>query len=258
MKIKKRKLEYFVDRLANNEPVTFARYGDGEVRTILQGKYKNQKNSNGCTFSPELAAALRLTLINKEPYDYGILRIALRNHRQEFGNYLASIGVDIDWIDGDVLLNENLAGNLFPLVEQIRRYKVVLVGQRFLWQLKNLDFFSPVYHVLPPKINAIKMRKQIFRHVMRGIREFDGNLILWSCGLHSKFFIHDVYRNTGGEISQIDCGSMWDGYCTQEDGQRVQSRSYIRRGRVLWDDLTEVNTGKREKMQGENFRHESE
>lgn len=254
MRSRKIKLNLFTESLESGEPLTFARYGDGEVRTILQGPYSGQKNSNGCTFTPYLGQLLKRTLTNNNIYYFGILRVALRAHRAEFSKFLEDNGIVIPWVDGDILLNECLAGNLFPFVDQIRKRKFVMVGPYHLVQLMQEGFFKPAYHLVPPPRNAIQRRANLIRQVKDALKKYDSDLILWSCGLHSKVFISDIHIYTGGRISQIDCGSMWDGFCHQHDGRRVQSRSYIRRGRVDWAALTAVNTGKREKEPGETFR----
>lgn len=254
MRVRKIKLELFTECLKSGEPFTFARYGDGEIRTILQGPYRGQKNSNGCTFTPYLSQLLRRTLKYDNDYYFGVLRVALRQHRAEFSKYLEENNINIPWVDGDILLTECLAGNLFPFVDQIRKRNIILVGPYHLVQLWQAGFFKPSYHLVPPRINAIQRRANLIRQVKNALKKYDSDLILWSCGLHSKVFISDIYSYTKGKVSQIDCGSMWDGFCIQNDGRRVQSRSYIRRGLVDWESLAAVNTGKREKEQGETFR----
>lgn len=248
MNQKGRSIQYYIDKLDNDKPFTLARYGDGEWRTILGGKYRDGHNSNGCTFTKSLGIALGKAVRDQFTYDYGILRVARRNHRAEIERWLKRNHVITSWVDGDVILNSILSGTAFPLFEQLRKKKVLLVCPDHCLKFSTLGFFSPVAYVVPPPRDAYDHRKSVLSEVEYAIGKFNIDVIGWSSGLAAKHFIHEVYKVYGNVISQIDFGSAWDGFFG------VGSRSYVRRGKVLWDDLIEVNSGKRERKDGETFR----
>jgi hypothetical protein len=241
-------VEWFTNSLHDGKPFSFARYGDGEWRAIIGGKYLGLKNSNGCTFSEKLSNALRTVLRNNKPYMHGILRIAINQHRKEIEQYILKNDCKVDWYKGDKLLEESLKGNIFPFVRELRERRLLMVGQQFLRELGPMGFFKPVTFVHTPPSNAIEHKKEILGKIRSTINQYNIDTILWSSGLHTKVFIDDLYDDIGNGITMIDCGSMWDGY------MRIPSRTYIRRGHVDWDGLVAVNTGKRKKIKGEQFR----
>ena len=273
MKVKPLGLARIVRYLEDQQPFGFARYGDGEWRTILGGnwikrkvgskkKYKKgyrilrantcyigQKNSNGCTFTQLLSNDLRKVLVANQDYYHGILRIALRSHRQEIDIFLEATNSDVVWYGGDVLLNKALSGDLFPFIKALREYRILMVGQPFLRGVDEVGFFKPTFYYHAPPKNAHATKQRIEKNVLDLIDKYDINLVLWSSGLATKVFLDDVWKETNGEITQIDCGSMWDGFCGV-----TTSRSYIRKGTVRWNDLIQVNSGQREKRAGETFR----
>lgn len=272
MKVKKLPLGHFVDLLRNREPFALARYGDGEWLTILG--FVGRRNSNGCTFTPALRDDLRRVLRNANPYYHGVLKVALTKKRfyawhdhsivhefdarERIGKWLESNHVDIEWINGDVLLDQALKGNLFPLIEQIRERRVLYVGNGRLrgLNMKHAGFFSYVAYVQPPPQNAHAAKNKILRKVWRLVERRRIDFIGWSSGLASKVFIDETYQRFP-DVTQMDMGSIFDGYFKPLPHVNPGgSRSYIRKGRYDWQALREVNTGQREREEGEVFRRE--
>lgn len=283
----KHPLSYYVDKLNNNEPFTFARYGDGEWLTILG--HEKLRNSNGCSFTPELAQALQQVVKNQNgfreldwqmikdnvegglnqkyqafidlpvicgssslsvlpAYQYALLKITRRKQGDEIVKWLTDNQVTMPWYNGDLFLDKSLEGKLFPLIEQIREKRVLYVGNHRLRDLnmRRAGFFPYVSYVEPPVQNAYVATVELLREVFRAIRKNDIDFIGWSSGLAAKYFIDQVWQRYP-EVTQLDFGSMFDGYFKplshiQEMG-RAGSRSYIRSGNYDFRELLEMNTG---------------
>lgn len=255
MKVFNLSLNWFVNKLKNDEPFTFARYGDGEWLTIL-GFY-GMCNSNGCTFTEALSKDLRAVLCRENSYHHAVLKIARRERPVSFDGKQAPYGgsvidswlkkwdVLLSWYNGDVLLEESLEGNLFPLIEQIREKRVLYVGNERLrgLNMRNRGFFPFTAYVEPPERNAHQVIDQLLKDIFSNIRRNRIDFIGWSAGLASKVMIDKVYMKYS-EITQIDFGSMFDGYFEPMSNVDPKgSRSYIRKGKYDWDDLLERNTG---------------
>lgn len=257
MKIKKLSLEHYVKLLKDKEPFTFARYGDGEWLTILG--YIGMRNSNGCTFTQALSDDLKAVLKNQYPYYHAMLGIARRKRGKEIDKFLTKTGIKLEWYGGDVFLNATLEGKLFPLIEQIRGRRVLYVGNEKLRHLnmRNRGFFPYYDYIQPPAQNAHTVKADIINQVCTSIVENRIDFIGWSSGLASKVFIDMVYRRFP-EVTQIDFGSMFDGFFRPlphiEAMGRTGSRSYIRKGHYDWERLLEVNTGLSKAEEGEMFR----
>lgn len=247
MDIIKLPLSYFMDKLAAGEPFTFARYGDGEWLTILG--YTGMRNSNGCTFTQELSVDLNAVLRRQNPYYHAILGIARRKKGDEIQRYLDGIGVTLDWYDGDLFLDESLKGNLFPLVEQIRERRILYVGNERLKGLnkRGIGFFSYTAYIEPPAQNAHAVKDEILSEVFKAVSRYKIDFIGWSAGLASKVFIDETFMRFP-EVTQIDFGSLFDGYFEPLEHIRAMgrsgSRSYIRKGGYDWEELLRKNTGR--------------
>ena len=245
---------WFVNNLKTDTPFTFARYGDGEWLTIL-GFYGG-RNSNGCTFTKELSDDMRAALHRHNPYHHAILKIARRErpvlHKDEavpyggpvIDKWLSDNGITLPWYNGDVLLEESLQGNLFPLVEQIREKRVLYVGNHRLRDLnmKGKGFFPYVSYVEPPPQNAHSVVDDLITEISTLIQKYKIDFVGWSSGLAAKVMIDEIYMRYP-EITQIDFGSMFDGYFRpMQNVSPLGSRSYIRKGHHDWDRLLKLNT----------------
>jgi hypothetical protein len=254
MQIKPLPLKWFVNQLKDGQPFTFARYGDGEWLTIL-GFY-GMKNSNGCTFTEALSDDMRVVLKRQNPYHHAILKIARRERPVPFNGvptpyggpvidqWLVDNDISLDWYNGDVLLEESLKGNLFPLIEQIRERRVLYVGNERLrgLNMRGKGFFPYYAYVEPPPQNAHKMKDRLLKLIFRAIKRHKIDFIGWSSGLAGKVLIDEVYMRYP-EITSLDFGSLFDGYFEPMDNVMAGgSRSYIRKGRHDWGELLEKNT----------------
>jgi hypothetical protein len=259
MNIKPLPLTWFVEQLKANRPFTFARYGDGEWLTIL-GFY-GMRNSNGCTFSKELSDDMRAVLNRQNPYYHAILKIARREREIPYGGKMIPYGgpvieqwlkendITLDWYDGDVLLEESLRGELFPLIEQIRERRVLYVGNHRLrgLNMRGAGFFPYRAYIEPPPQNAHLVKNELLAGIYRAIRQYKIDFIGWSAGLAGKVFIDEVYMRFP-EVTSLDFGSMFDAYFAPLDHIKAMgrngSRSYIRNGQHDFKALLLANTGK--------------
>lgn len=248
-------LKWFVNKLKNSEPFVFSRYGDGEWLTIL-GFY-GMRNSNGCTFTKALSDDMRSVLHRQNPYHHSMLKIARRERPVNYNGkphpyggpvidqWLKDNDITLDWYNGDVLLEESLKGKLFPLVEQLREKRILYVGNQRLkgLNMRGKGFFPYTAYIEPPPQNAHEVIDDILYDIYRAIRRYDIEVVGWSSGLAAKVMIDEVYMRFP-ELTQIDFGSMFDGYFrAMPNVSPLGSRSYIRKGTHDWDALLEANTG---------------
>jgi hypothetical protein len=235
-----RNVNYYVQRLKVGQPFTHARYNDGEWLTLFG--YYTFRNSNKCTFEKGLSVAMIQALKNNRPYDHALLSHALWRYGLHIKEFLERHKIKVKWVKGDVILNGMLSGDLFPMMEQIRKYKVLYVGPVHTRRLERSGFFPLADHVLPPAQNAHRDKKRILAEVMSKIEKHGINFVGWSSGLASKVFIDDVFEMTAGEITQVDFGSSFDGfYKPLPHVKPGGSRSYIRKGKRNWELILRQN-----------------
>jgi hypothetical protein len=251
-------LSYYVDLLKENKPFCFVRYGDGEWLTIL-GFY-GLHNSNGCTFTRELSEDLRAVLKRQNPYYHAILKVAKRERDVNFNGGLVPYGlssiskflddnkIGLYWYNGDVLLNANLEGKLWPLIEQIRKRRILYIGNERLRGLngRGVGLFDFITYIQVPPQNTHSIKAQLVETVKTFIPKYKIDFIGWSAGLASKVFIDEVFM-AYPDVTQIDFGSTFDAFFDPlphiKAMGRNGSRSYIRNGGYDWSKLLKQNKG---------------
>lgn len=246
---------HYTQLLINRQPFTFARYGDGEWLTILN--FNRRRNSNGCTFTPQLSAALQQVLKYQSPYYHCILKIAKKERiidNRQYGlsaisGWLEQNYITMDWYNGDVFLDDSLNGKFFPFIQAMREYRILYVGNERLRELNKAGFFDYTDYYQVPPLNAYDHRENILKGIMRIIDKKNIDFIGWSSGLAAKYFIEIVYQKYP-HITQVDFGSMFDGYfeplphIKAKPKNNTGSRSYIRKGGYDWEMLKLQNTGR--------------
>lgn len=235
MRLIRRNLNHYVNKLENRESFGLARYGDGEWLTILG--YYGRKNSNGCTFTRALSKDLGRVIREEYAYDYSTLRIARNKLEDKIDAWLKEHNVNIEWILGDFLLRASIDGKMYPLIEQLRKRKILYVGPQHCRQLRS-EFFDYVAFIQPPPIDAHAEKWEIEQNIFHELDTKDIDFIGISSGLAGKVFIGDIWGHTDGEVPIMDFGSLWDGYFD------VPSRSYIRRGNVNFPEVKKQNLQK--------------
>lgn len=240
-------LSHYVQLLKDKIPFSFARYGDGEWLTILG--YIGGHNSNGCTFTRELSDDLNRVLSRENDYYHAILGIARKKKEDEIVEYLSYRKVNLTWFNGDVILNANLNGRLFPLIEQIRERNVLYVGNEKLrgLNMRGVGFFPYTVYVEVPPLNTHASKDEILAQVYRLIEKHNIDFVGWSAGLASKVFIDETFMKYP-DVTQIDFGSCFDAFFKPLDHilnrkrNNTGSRSYIRKGGYDWAELLRKNT----------------
>jgi len=109
--------------------------------------------------------------------------------------------------------------------------------------MRSHGFFPYAAYIEPPPKDTHEVIDDILYDIYRAIRRNKIDFVGWSSGLAAKVMIDEVYMRFP-EITQIDFGSMFDGYFRpMENVHHTGSRSYIRKGKHNWDVLLEANTG---------------
>jgi hypothetical protein len=210
VRVRQRPLSYYVSMLRDLRPFSFSRFGDGEWSAILS---KPGENCDGHRFFPDLGSDLRDSLVNGKGYYYGMQIRAIKAMGKEIRGFLQRHGTTIDWHDADVFHYANNAGTLFPLVQQLREMKVVVVGPAHLRGLDGSVFPYDGFIEIPPK-NCYLDKENIFRKIS-DYHEKSGSaaaVYAFSASMTTNVLIHRLYPAMGAASWLIDFGSLWDVY----------------------------------------------
>ena len=222
-------LSHYVSLLRDNKPFSFSRWGDGEWQCIMG---KTFTNADGSLFDNKLREDLLHVLENNKPYYHGMLNIVFDRL-----DYVPA--TEIKWYDGDVMLRACLEGELWPMIEQIRKRTVMYIGNHRLTRLTDNFFDIKIYREIPA-INAHRERVVLRRAIHRAIRRKGIDFVGYSAGPVSKLLIDDLH---GENVTQIDFGSTFDGFFRpMPNVHPLGGRKFIRSGNHNWGKLLEANT----------------
>jgi hypothetical protein len=207
VRVRLRPLSYYVSLLRENRPFSFSRFGDGEWSAILS---KPGENCDGHRFFPELGADLRAAIENGNGYFNGMQIRAVKAMGKEIRDFLRKHDSTIDWHDADVFHYANNAGTLFPLVQQLRTMKVVVVGPPHLRALSKSVFPYEGFIEIPLK-NCYLDKENIYRKIS-DLREKSGSptVYAFSASMTTNVLIHRLFPAMGATSWLIDFGSLWD------------------------------------------------
>jgi hypothetical protein len=230
-RVAKKDLGFYVDMLRRGEPFSFARFGDGEWNAILgvQGA-----NCDGHEYFPELGVDLRAALIDKKDYFYSIQGRAIKYLGKGIRRFVKKNNVKIEWHDSDIFHQCDNAGTLFPLVEQLRTMKTVVIGPAHLRVLDKSVFAYAHFIEIPPK-NCYLDKDKICGLIADYYRGKGPAVFCFSASMTANVLIHELFSLMGHDSWLIDFGSLWDCY-VGVDSRGGKSRKY-------WDVLIHQNTG---------------
>lgn len=194
-------LKYYVDKLANGETFSLARFGDGELYCMWG---KKGGNSNGCAYTPELCRALNESIWlhkNDPTFIYGLQRILPRDEERVMQSY----GF-INWHDTEIFSEAVANGELYPFLREISNHKLHFIGNKSIEPFLEREFPGHFFTEVPPS-NAFNERERVLEAV-RDTTKSEDVVVLFSCGMAANAFISELHRNVDGWL--IDVGHIWD------------------------------------------------
>ena len=214
-------VDWYIEKLVQDRPFSFARYGDGEWSCILGA---GQVATAHQRFTPELRDALTQTVTEAHGHDC-FLAISPRGGAVQgmwgrIERWIATHAPDVEWHEKVTWARASQQGRLPDLVAAMRPHGIVVVGPRWL---RRLDFYDEFIEVRPYHCWAD------FESIVGAMVPCEGSAISISAGPAAKVLVHRLYPLIGKRSWLLDMGSVWDPYC----GHR--SRTYQRRMSANWN-----------------------
>ena len=228
--IRDENLDYYVDKLNNNVPFSFSRFGDGEWNAILG---KPGHNCDGHEYFPEMGKQLRNAVINNLSYIYSIQNMAIRNEGRKISLFLKKNNVNLEWHNSDVFHYANIDGRFFPMIETLRQKKLVIIGPPHLRDLKNCFNYDSFIEI-PPQNCYLKLN-DIKDEIITYGRNKKKVVYSFSASMPANILIHELFPIFGNDNWLIDFGSVWDVYVG------VKSRGHYNSEK--WQDILKKNLG---------------
>lgn len=202
-----RSLKFYVDRINNNKPFNFLRYGDGEFLNIIKPELKSINAE--MDYFPEAGIELKKTLDkSKESYNtfYGLQSLANRTMSEHIPD-------NFDWHNADVFHYASRDGKLFPLIEALKIRPVVFVGPKYLRKIS--DVIPYTYFIEIPDRNCYLKKEEIKKKILQIYKDYKMYdhvfplVFSFSCSIAAEIIIYDLISKMKAAFL-IDFGSLWD------------------------------------------------
>lgn len=211
----------FLKKIADKEPFSFSRFGDGEWASLLQMEDERRTNTDGHTYFKDMGEALVNVLKSKPNYYLGMQRFA-RDERypEEIDSFLDKHSLkELNWVNADVFHHASIKGyfeQFFDVIEKLD-CPVILVGPKYLEDL--IWRFGFATHIQIPEKNCWLKRDDIMNevnyHLANCSEELESAIVLFVASMPANYMIDELYKKYGADHTFIDCGSVFDPYCGQ-------------------------------------------
>lgn len=189
-------LQFWVDKLKKGEKFSMARWGDGELYCMWG---KQGQNSNGCKYYPELRAALIKAMEPREGFYHGLQCVLPRDEARIMAEY-----PEINWHETECLSIAVAEGKLYPLLEELKRYRLHFIGNESITPFLEKEFCGSIFTTVPPS-NAYDCKERVIDAVNT---DKTSQIFLFSCGMAANAFISELHGKLDATL--IDVGHIWD------------------------------------------------
>lgn len=212
-------IDHYIGMMHRGERFAFAGYSDAEMFSMI-GHHIGHPTSLGQTLDAN-AGAMLLDIIRRRHRDNRFM-FAVPDCMWKLDNFtadglqldmestIAATGVkEIDFHERD-MVTDDLArdAGLFPLIQEIRNHRVVLVGNKFL---RDVYFFRHEFVEVSCPNQHLDLDG--LSRVVAQCRELgkEKTLFIVSAGISAALIIDQLYDQCP-DSSFFDCGSMWDAF----------------------------------------------
>lgn len=206
MNIINNNVDFYINKLKNNEFFSFTRWGDGEW---LCAAGTQGMNCDKHIYFPELRDGLNNALVNNKNYYKATWDI---NHGQiakvlpMITNHLKNLNVDINWVNAIIWEKLPVDGDLNKLVEQLEKMNFVIVSNK-----KNRDLeINYTDYIEIPSVNCFLDKERIKQEMINMTEKYDNIVFGLSASMATNVIVDELYDIIGDKCFMVDFGSIWD------------------------------------------------
>lgn len=203
---------YYVDKLKNNIPFSFSKYGDGEWNAMIG---KTGYNGDDNEFFPQMGEQLRSAVIRPLEYTYAIKYSAIRNDGKKIASFLKKNNSNLIWQNADVFTCASQEEQCYPLIRELKQKQLVIIGPEHLYTLKNICFKHMDFIEIPDRNCYLKLNT-IINKILTYNKNKSGIIYSLSASMTANIIIHKLFPLVGKENWLINFGSLWNVYIDKE------------------------------------------
>ena len=148
--------------------------------------------------------------------------------------------IKIKWVDCTAFRGASAEGKLFPLIQELRKQQVIIIGPAFLRNLKGKVFNYLDFIEIDPTTGYLD--RTVIPKVLACQKKYgDGLLYSFSMGPGSNVCIPNLYHEMLRNFL-IDFGSVWDIFCGVRSRKYMNPRLYsdetLKKNLGLWGNLS--------------------
>jgi len=210
------------EKLRDQVPFAFSRFGDGEWLAISQTR-PDGVNCDGNKFYADLGKRLEEIVSKKQDYYIGHQNV---NAKDSGINYWRRISFNYlqDWVNSDIFHELSEMQGLDYIFDLLNSVHVVYIGNESLSPLPFVDEFIEI-----PYNNVWDDYDNVLNKIKNKINDDIHKTFLLSAGMACEVFVHDLW-NFNKNNTYIDIGSVFDPYVgkkTRSYHHRLQHVSNI-------------------------------
>lgn len=187
------KLTDLTDKISNNEPFAFSRWGDGEFSNINK---QTGQNCDGNIYYGELGDALLGIVSKKQDYNMGVQTLI-------GWSVMQSQKFDQNWGDADVMHKASEQNKLQPLINCLIDQHVVYIGNE---SFNKLSFINNIIEI--PYKNVWLQYDAILQILKESIDD-TYKVYCFSAGMAANVFIDELWKYSQTN-AYLDVGSVFD------------------------------------------------
>lgn len=206
MNITNNNIEFYIDKINNNEHFSFSRWGDGEWFCTMGRKGKNCDNHS---YFPELSDGLNHAL----KYDKGYYKAIWNTNHGQIKNILGILlpfldknKIQVNWVNAGIWEDAAINGELDNLIESLEKRNYVIVSNESLKKL-NIKYID---YITIPSQNCFLEKDRIKEEMIKISQKYDDVVFGMSSSMATNVIIDELYDVIGDKCTMIDFGSIWD------------------------------------------------
>lgn len=184
-----------LNKINNEEPFAFTRWGDGEWYNVNK---KEGQNCDGNIYYKDLGDELLKIVSEKQDYYLGTQTL-INYSIQESKKYPQN------WIDADIFHKASINDNLYKFIASLEKKHIVYIGN------KSLDKLTFINEFIEIPLNNCWKNKELIIEKVKNTLSGSFKIYLFSSGMATNYFIHQLWLENKNNI-YIDVGSVFDPY----------------------------------------------
>ena len=205
-------LKFYVDLMKEGKLFSMARYFDGEWNSITGRRGYPLRTGGGHTYFPALKNDLCESIL--KPHIHPLYFYGTWYAIQQSGNFsnvfCTHNDININWHNGYIYHDASMKGNLFPLIEQLRNKKIIMIGPDSLRSAED-RLFKYEHYIRTEDRDCYLQQDSLVDQTLDVA--FDGCLIAVHASLAGKSIVYKLYSHLKDSCYIIDFGSIWNVFC---------------------------------------------